>query len=89
MIGTIEEYLQRLRVELAGSDAAITQDALADAHEHLATALAVARERGYPGTDAEALAAIVDQFGTPEDTAQAYREVERRLPVRATRVPTR
>ena len=37
---TIEEYLQRLRDELAGSDPALTQDALYDAEEYLRQATA-------------------------------------------------
>jgi uncharacterized membrane protein len=36
---SVEDYLARLEKELAGSDPAITQDALADAEEHLRNAL--------------------------------------------------
>lgn len=35
MIKSVEEYLELLKAELRGSDAATIQDALADAEEHL------------------------------------------------------
>ena len=35
MIKSIEEYLDQLKTELQGSDAATIQDALSDAEEHL------------------------------------------------------
>ena len=82
---TIEEYLHGLRVELKGSDAAIVQDALSDAREHFTLALAAARESGLQGNDTQALAAIIEEFGTPAETAQAYREIERRTAVRSSR----
>jgi hypothetical protein len=85
MLNTIEEYLRGLRVELEGSDAAIVQDALSDAHEHLSMALADVRESGAPGSDAQALAAIIEEFGTPAETAQAYREIERHTRIRPSR----
>jgi hypothetical protein len=77
---SIEEYLRALRSELKGSDAATIQDALADAEEHLRTALESLREKKPDLQEAEALAAIVEQYGSPEETAAAYVEVERRTP---------
>jgi hypothetical protein len=78
MTKTVEEYLQALKAELRGSDSATVQDALADAEEHLRTALASMQE-GQPDLDqAQALAQIITQYGTPEETAAAYVEVERR-----------
>ena len=78
MFNTIEEYLDALKTEMQGSDSALLQDALADAREHLSTAMAAAREKNAELKEADALQAIVDEYGTPEETASAYREVERR-----------
>src|SRR3972149_2767967 len=78
MFNTIEEYLDALKTEMQGSDSALLQDALADAREHLSTALAVARENNAELKEADALKIIVEEYGTPEETASAYKEVERR-----------
>ncbi|MBT7072082.1 MAG: hypothetical protein HN855_03945 [Anaerolineae bacterium] len=69
MFNTVEEYLDALKQEMQGTDNATIQDALVDAEEHLRTALE---------NDADTLAAIIEQYGTPEETAAAYAEVERR-----------
>jgi hypothetical protein len=80
MIKSVDEYLGLLRKALAGSDAAVVQDALADAEEHLRTALAQAID-GNPNTsEAEALTAIADKYGSPQEIAAAYRQMEVRLP---------
>jgi uncharacterized membrane protein len=78
MFNTIEEYLDALKTEMQGSDSALLQDALADAREHLSTALDAAREKNGGLKEADALKIIVDEYGTPEETASAYKEVERR-----------
>jgi hypothetical protein len=78
MFNTIEEYLEALKTEMQGSDSALLQDALADAREHLSTALAVAREKSPDLNEIDALKAIIEEYGAPEETASAYREVERR-----------
>ena len=78
MFNTIEEYLDTLKTEMQGSDSALLQDALADAREHLSTALEVARENNAELKESDALKIIVDEYGTPEETASAYQEVERR-----------
>jgi len=78
MYKTIEEYLDALKNEMKGGDAALVQDALADAREHLSNALGAAREKTPEVADADALAIIVEEYGSPEETASAYREVERR-----------
>ena len=79
MINNIEQYLSRLKEELSGSDTATIQDALADAEDHLRTAL-----NGLADSDAssreEALTAIVEKYGTPDEVAAAYREIERYTP---------
>lgn len=67
----IEQYLIELRAALADADPALLQDALYDAEEHLRA------EMSEAGDDAEARwAEIVENYGTPEEVAQAYRETE-------------
>ncbi len=78
MFNTIEEYLDALKDEMQGCDAALVQDALADAREHLSNALEAARAKNPETSEAEALKTIVDEYGTAEETASAYKEVERR-----------
>ena len=78
MIKSIEEYLDQLKTELQGSDAATLQDALSDAEEHLRLALANSRENQPERSDEEALNSIIEQYGSPAETASAYAEVERR-----------
>ena len=78
MLSTIEEYLEALKTEMQESDSALLQDALADAREHLSTALTVAREKNSELNEADALKIIIDEYGTPEETASAYKEVEKR-----------
>jgi Putative sensor len=78
MFNTIDEYLEALKNEMQGGDSALLQDALADAREHLSTALAVAREKDPELKESDALKTIVEEYGTPEETASAYKEVERR-----------
>jgi len=68
MFKTVEEYLDALKKEMQGTDNATIQDALVDAEEHLRTALE---------NDPDGLSAIIEQYGTPEETAAAYAEVER------------
>jgi len=78
MIKSIEEYLDQLKTELQGSDAATLQDALSDAEEHLRLALANSRENQPEKLEEEALNSIIEQYGSPSETASAYAEVERR-----------
>ncbi len=78
MFNTIEEYLDALKEAMQGSDAALVQDVLTDAREHLSMALGAMQE-GTPSVNGtEALQAIIEQYGTPEEVANAYREIERR-----------
>lgn len=78
MFNTIEEYLDALKEEMKGNDSALIQDALADAREHLSTALAAARDRNPELNEVDAVNTLVEEYGTPEETASAYKEVERR-----------
>ena len=85
MIKSVEEYLELLKAELRGSDAATIQDALADAEEHLRAALVNLREQKPDLSEEEALGQIIDQYGSPSETASAYMEVERRTVPQLTR----
>jgi hypothetical protein len=80
MVNSVDEYLRLLRKELAGSDAAVVQDALADAEEHLRTALAQAINGNPNASEAEAIPAIAQKYGSPQEIAAAYRQMESRLP---------
>jgi uncharacterized membrane protein len=72
MIKTVEEYLVELRMELNGSDMATIQDALADAEDHLRTAMVNLRE-GQPDLDEmDALQLVIQQYGSPSETAAAF-----------------
>jgi hypothetical protein len=78
MFNTIEEYLDALKNEMKDADSAIIQDAQADAREHLSNALVASHEKNPETGEADLLKKIVEEYGTPEETASAYREVERR-----------
>lgn len=78
MFNTMEEYLDALKIEMKDADSALIQDALADAREHLSTALADAQEANPELSERDALKKIVEEYGTPEETTSAYKEVERR-----------
>jgi len=74
MIKSIDAYLDLLKAELAGSDRATIQDALADAEEHLRSALDSALEAG--ASKEEALPPIIEEYGSPGEIATAYKEIE-------------
>src|SRR5512136_3050397 len=80
MVNSIDEYLALLKKELAGSDAAVIQDALADAEEHLRLALAQAISGRPDVSEAEAIPPIVEKYGSPQEVAEAYRQMEARAP---------
>jgi len=80
MVKSVEEYLELLKVELKGSDTATIQDALADAEEHLRVALANLKQEQPQVAEEDALGQVIEQYGSAEETAAAYREVERRTP---------
>jgi len=87
-VRTIQEYLDRLNEELAGSDPALIQDALYDAEDYLRNATGGAAEAA-PGphgeraetaeTAAAAFERAVQRFGTPREVAEAYRENDSRV----------
>ncbi len=78
MFNTIDDYLDALKDEMKNADVALIQDAQADAREHLSTALAALHEKNPDANESDLLAKIVEEYGTPEETASAYREVEKR-----------
>jgi hypothetical protein len=78
MFNTIEEYLDALKNEMKDADSALVQDAQADAREHLSLALANTKESAVEISEADALKKIIEEYGTPEETASAYKEVEKR-----------
>ncbi len=77
MIKSIEEYLDQLKNELKDSDSATVQDALADAEEHLRAALVNLKLDRPEMSEEEALNQVIDQYGSPDEIASAYKEVER------------
>lgn len=89
MIKSVEEYLDLLKNELQGSDSATIQDALSDAEEHLRAALANLRESQPQISEEEALNQVIEQYGSPSETASAYLEVERRTTPQLTREPSK
>jgi len=77
MIKSVEEYLDLLKTELKESDTATTQDALADAEDHLRAALTNLQEKQPEMSEEEALDQVIEQYGSPDEIASAYKEVER------------
>lgn len=80
MIKSIEEYLRQLKKELAGCDRATIQDALSDAEEYLRNTLETALAIRPDLAEADALLPIIEKYGTPDEVAAAYREIESRVP---------
>lgn len=79
MITTVDEYLEILKKNLDGCDAATTRDALSDAEEYLRNSLETARTSTSDLNEAEALGTIIEEFGTPEEFAADYRKIEARV----------
>jgi uncharacterized membrane protein len=73
----IKDYLDSLEKALSGSDPATVRDALGDAEEHLRTALddASIESPDLPGD--ELIRGIIEDYGTPEEVADAYRRIEK------------
>lgn len=74
----IKTYLIDLKAALRGSDKATIQDALADAEEHLRSALE--SQDAEAEAEAEAVQAIISEYGEAEEIAQAYKNWEVSLP---------
>ncbi len=75
MSDMIKEYLSSLEKALSGSDPATVRDALGDAEEHIRTALDEADGPDLP--EDEIIRGIIEDYGTPEEVADAYRRVEK------------
>jgi len=76
MINSINEYLQELKNELSNCDRATIQDALSDAEEYLRNAVVNLRETKPDLSEENALALIIEEYGTPTEIAEAYRKIE-------------
>ena len=74
----IQSYLSDLKGALRGADRATIQDALADAEEHLRTALE--SENADETAESEAITDIIGEYGEAEEIAQAYKNWEVSLP---------
>jgi hypothetical protein len=79
MMKHVDDYLDQLKLALAGSDLATIQDALADAEEYIRTALQNEQAAHPDVLEADALPAIIEEFGQPEEIAAAYRQIEKRV----------
>lgn len=79
MIHSVEEYLEQLKNNLKDCDSATIQDALADAEEYLRNGLEAARSANPEVEENDAMAAIVEEFGSPEEFAADYKKIEARL----------
>jgi hypothetical protein len=76
----ISNYLLDLKAALKGSDKATVQDALADAEEHLRTALETEKAEKEDLAENDALEKIIQDYGEPEEIAAAYKSWETGLP---------
>jgi uncharacterized membrane protein len=74
---SIDQYLEQLRAELAGEDAALVQDALYDAEEYLRAEVAANPDK----SEADVLELIASTYGAPDEVAAAYRDTEKRMKV--------
>ncbi len=81
MYKSVADYLNELRHELAGCDPATIQDALADAEEHFYSA-AGQESTDSSGTNGhQGISFLLENFGTPQEVATAYREMEAHMPL--------
>ena len=74
----IKTYLSDLKAALRGADKATIQDALADAEEHLRSALENVDAEAE--AESEAVSAIIQEYGEAEEIAEAYKNWEVNLP---------
>jgi len=76
----IQTYLDDLKSALKGADKATVQDALADAEEHLRTALESEKAEQEDLAENEVIQGVIQTYGEAEEIAQAYLSWERNLP---------
>jgi len=79
MINSIDQYLDSLKTELKGCDGATIQDALSDAEEHLRTAIDKGLEESDKVVEADILSNVIEKYGSPNEIANAYRDIEDRI----------
>mgnify|MGYP001826750533 CR=1 FL=1 len=72
----IKEYLDKLEKALSGSDPSTVRDARVDAEEHLRSAFEAASGSTDIPAD-ELVRGIIEEYGTPEEVADAYRRIEK------------
>ena len=76
MADEIDDYLDNLEEALEYMAPSLVEAALTDAEEHLHQALADARKVQPELSDAELARSVIENFGQPEEVAQAYRVME-------------
>ncbi|HEY4941312.1 MAG TPA: sensor domain-containing protein [Rhizomicrobium sp.] len=69
---TVNAYLTQLRRALKGAPAGLISDALADCEDHLNSEIA----QNPDLNETQILAAVVETYGTPEEIAEEYRDME-------------
>jgi len=69
---TVRAYLADLRRALKGAPAGLISDALADTEDHLNNE--IANNPDVP--ESEILATVIDTYGTPQEIAEEYRDME-------------
>jgi uncharacterized membrane protein len=83
----IQTYLDDLKGTLKGSDKATIQDALADAEEHLRTALETERAEVDELDENQTLGKIIAEYGEAAEIAEAYQSWETPLPAALAQTP--
>lgn len=69
---TVRAYLDELRRALKGAPAGLIADALADTEDHLNNEISHNPEL----SESQILAAVIDTYGTPQEIAEEYRDME-------------
>jgi len=69
---TVSAYLAELRRALKGAPAGLISDALADCEDHLRNEIA----QNPNLTEQQILTSVVETYGTPEEIAEEYRDME-------------
>ena len=69
---TVSAYLAELRRALKGAPAGLISDALADCEDHLRNEIA----QNPNLSETQILASVVETYGTPEEIAEEYRDME-------------
>ncbi len=79
MITSVDEYLEQLKNNLEGCDTATIRDALSDAEEYLRNGLESMRVGNPETSETDALTALVEEFGSPDEFANDYKKIEARI----------